>query len=223
MRTRLPALAATALSAAVLVLAPPPARACGRIGTGYCFGVDAQFGFEGDLDTDADVPPALAWLWDGSTHDDLDPTVGFAVWGDAAVHTYINLGGEFRALWMITDDMDDADYDRSFLAEINAHVRVGAEVVEGLTLYGRAPLGLTILVPTEDLNPDNAELTVAPGLNFGLLAGAAYDFTERLGVRLELGYVHHFAWGEIQSMVDSTSIDISYAAPQFALHVGFTF
>jgi hypothetical protein len=202
------------LALAIVGLVPAAASGRAEIGRGLDVAVGAAFAFGGELHIDWETAAG-----DGEWEDNLDPSVGFGVWLDTGVHRFVNIGGEFRVQWWTTDDADDHNLDRSALLDFNFSLRVGGEVVRGLTLYGRVPLGLTLGVPSDDLY--DAGYRLAAGLDWGILFGLGYDFNDWFGVFLETGYVHHMAWGEYH--LGAGEFDASYSMPQFGLHLGVTF
>jgi hypothetical protein len=207
--------------AALLLLPPGRAAARGKVGNGVSAGVGALFGFGGDLDLDADPPLEHFFL----PNNDLEPTLGVGGWCDFGVHPYVSLGGEVRAQWYLTDYGQDEDIDRDFVLDLNASLRAGWEPVASLTLYGRVPLGFSLAFPNDDWHHEGYDFETAAGINFGLLAGVAYDFTERFGALVELGYAHHLLWGEVgqTDVGGSYDVDIDYSMAQAHLQLGFTF
>jgi hypothetical protein len=111
----------------------------------------------------------------------LDPTVGFQGGAEYVIMDYFSIGGEMRFLWTKVNDAADRD----FLWDIDVKPRGRYPFKKiPLEVYGALPIGLT--VPAIANEPEGK-----PGFNVGLVGGATWWFTSKMGVNAELGWVFH--------------------------------
>jgi hypothetical protein len=117
----------------------------------------------------------------GEVDFDLDPTVGFQGGAEYVIMDYFSIGGEMRFLWSKIDGASDRD----FLWDLDVKPRGRYPFAKlPLEVYGALPIGLT--VPGI---PNAPEGTV--GFNVGLVAGATWWFTTKMGVNAEMGWTFH--------------------------------
>jgi hypothetical protein len=111
----------------------------------------------------------------------LDPTVGFQGGADYVIMDYFSIGGEMRFLWTKVNGAGDRD----FLWDIDVKPRGRYPFKKfPLEVYGALPIGLTVAgIPNA---PEGK-----PGFNVGLVGGATWWFTSKMGVNAELGWVFH--------------------------------
>jgi len=127
----------------------------------------------------------------------LDPTVGFQGGADYVIMDYFSIGGEMRFLWSKVNGAGDRD----FLWDIDVKPRGRYPFKKiPLEVYGALPIGLT--VPAISNEPEGK-----PGFNVGLVGGATWWFTSKMGLNAELGWVFHKYSREIFDVTTDLSMN----------------
>jgi len=135
-----------------------------------------HYGFSGDLEGDPLTNP-------------LASTYGVNLRGDVPIERYLVLGPLFQfSTWRA--DSDPAP-SRSYAFDVDFYARARLPITvksTNLQFWAGVPIGFTfeILGPTI---PGVSEAGL--GWNFGVLAGGAVQFTPKLGVFTELGWLQH--------------------------------
>ena len=119
---------------------------------------------------------------------------------------YFSIGGETRFLWSKIGPAADRD----FLWDIDVKPRGRYPFAKiPLEVYGALPIGLTVAGI-----PNQPEGTV--GFNVGLVGGATWWFTSKMGVNTELGWVFHKYGRELFNVeTDITMNQFLLLAPNF--------
>ena len=150
---------------------------------------------------------------DSTPDPELDPTVGLRGHLDYAIHRYVSLGGLARMSWW---QMDDYDYDRSFLLDLGPRV-IGHYEYRDFRFYAGISPGLTLSVLNDDFRGiDNP----AAGFTMSVtVAGMEWWFARHVGLFVELGWVGHWFEHEYENDTDEVDVDLSQGLFEF----GFVF
>ena len=154
-------------------------------------------------------------IGDFSGSNSLDPTVGFGVRGELALHDYFVVGGSFELLtfeW----DASGAEREEVFNFDVLLRARYALELSNTMWIepYVALPVGLTLAVIPGG-NDD-----VWPGFNIGALAGAYLVLGELpLAFFFELGWRHHQVFNEGTGLLGG-DVDLKIVTNQFAMQLG---
>jgi hypothetical protein len=148
---------------------PGPIRVYG--GVSVALGGSRNYDFDSELDN----------IFENLPNTDLDPTLGFQGGADYVVMDYFSIGGEMRFLWTKMDGVGDRD----FLWDLDVKPR-GRYAFKKIPLevYGALPIGLTVA-------GISGEPEGKVGFNIGLVGGANWFFTKKMGINAEMGWLFH--------------------------------
>lgn len=110
---------------------------------------------------------------------------------DFQVGPLVNIGFNSRNTFFDFDLFFKANYDFQVLEKYS------------LSLYGKVPVGYSLVVAN----------TLAHGMNFGIIPGAAFNLTERFGIFGELGLLHRIFFlkrGTLQAPTGTANFGIIY-------------
>jgi hypothetical protein len=157
----------------------------------------------------------------GSFEGDVDATVGLGGRAHYMLLDYLGLGGMLRFAFVRPDLGDgrqtNIDLDASVLGQVAFDV--GSLVLD---VYGTFPIGLTISILNDDLNPVSDDRNTGVGVNLGLAVGTrAWFIPNTLAGFVELG----FLWRRANHSEDvlGQEVDVSITLTQFLLQFGVTF
>jgi opacity protein-like surface antigen len=166
--------------------------------------VFGNFGFGGEFETEFDIGQASEDFEMG----DMKMTTGFGAHIGFTVHRNFTLGGRLSYLTYTTDDMEDADYDRGNVVNLDAAPKARYPLqASSAELYATIPIGITVSpVPDEvedvrsaqvrRVNPrSSTEYNTGVTWNVSILGGASYKFGQRFGAFVEGGwYNQNIKW-----------------------------
>ena len=171
------------------------------------------------------------------TKSDMEATLGVALELAYPVHRYVVVGGQFAYGAWNTEGFDDLDLDRSHLIDISAVLKVRYPFAsDRAEVYLRIPIGASIVVMSDDhgktFQAQNGAATkleaqTGVGMNFSVLAGFQYRFSQYIGAYLEMGMVYHYmsVESEVQQQGQNGfqkvgKLERTGGAAQFALNFG---
>lgn len=175
---------------------------------GFRIGLTGSFGFGGKIETETEG-------FSGSSKDDAEATVGFALFGTYPLHRHFHIGLRTTFGWVNSESGDNANIDATMVVDISPVLKARLPLMnDKLELYALLPIGLTISVPPDELNVDSGI-----GWNVGLQFGASYLVTDSIGILAELGWQGRGA----TSTVTNGNTDVTFTMHQFALNFGAYF
>jgi opacity protein-like surface antigen len=168
------------------------------------------FGGEAELEVDG--------LGGFEGEDDMETGYGLGVAYMHPLHDYFALGGQLAFFAWTTDAMEDGDFDRSTLLDLDIVPQGKVAVADNIELYASLPLGLTLDFFGED-DIAGAEIGSGFGFNLGLLFGVRVALNDDFGLLGELGYVYHSFSHPTDTLVgDGPDLEVSMG--QLAVNVG---
>jgi hypothetical protein len=142
-------------------------------------GVSVALGGSRNYDFDSEFAETLEELLNRNS--DLDATLGFQGGADYVVMDYFSIGGEMRFLWTKVDGVADRDFLWDLV--VKPRGRYAFKKIP-LEVYGALPLGLTVA-------GISGEPEGKAGFNIGLVGGANWFFTKKMGINAEVGWLFH--------------------------------
>ena len=171
---------------------------------GFRIGLTGSFGFGGKIEADIENG--------GTFKDDLEATVGFALFGYYPLMRNFHIGLRTTFGWVTSEDVDTANGDSTMVIDISPVLKARFPLMnDKLELYAILPIGLTISVPPDDVNNFDTGI----GWNVGLQFGASYLVTDAIGILAELGWQ-----GRGATNSTSSNVDVTFTMHQFALNFG---
>lgn len=179
-------------------------------------GLKLHLGGGGNMEADWDGAGGMDWNQD----DDMEVTVGFALFGEYSILRYFSIGLDLGFYWFATDEMEDNNTDRNAWIDFSPVFKGRYPLLDNkLELYAKFLVGLTITVPSDD-SEDDYGLETGAGWNVGLHFGASYEFYEGLGAFAEIGWLGHGGKSDFDGFVPLGDGDVKYETHQFALNLG---
>jgi hypothetical protein len=139
--------------------------------------------------------------------DDLEPGGGAGIGVEIPLVPMFSIGAELTG-WMWSSDGGDAlDLGSSFLVDLSVVPRLRFPWSTSGTGHGvialAVPIGPTIGVLNDDVQDGLAVLgsgaDTGMGLHVGAMVNGQFLFTQRFGITVDAGYLHHFVWHQISS------------------------
>jgi len=192
------------------------------------FGVTGFGGALDDVETEAEA--------NGNTNssetdfEDMQATFGFGAGYEYPLARNITLGGRLSAVWYRSDRMEDSDFDRFILVNIDAAPKVRLPILRGEgEVYATVPVGLTLNPENDDMEEDifGQEADIGTGIswNISLLGGIHYSFSSNIGGFIEGGFynqaIHWTAEAENTAGTD-VEVDVTGNFAQFGLNAGIS-
>jgi hypothetical protein len=192
-----------ALTLAAVLLAPARNAAAIEVG------LKGMFGFGGEMKIDDNGV---------DTDDDMEPTAGLGLYGSYELLPFLDVGAQAAFLWYQTEGGDDANLDPPVAIDLGVLLRPEWTFLGGkLDVYAAIPLGISIYVPSDDVENATAAKT-GFGIHAGVLPGVTYRFWGGLGAFVEVGWMLH--WGKADKKGGG---DYSILFNQFAMDFGVSY
>lgn len=208
----------TVVAFAFVLLIPAIAAAQGTLYIGGKTGHGGEF--EGDFDSNA----PFGLLDFEIENEDMVSTWGVMAQYDTVVQKYLAVGGRFSVASFNSEARDDENFDRDWLMNLGVAPKLRyAFSGTPARIYATTPVGLSIILPSEDWEDENGVQTeVGVSWHLSLLVGADYSFTDDFGVFVEMGWaLQNINWeGETVDGDFSTELDGGFG--QFGLNLGVT-
>ena len=162
-------------------------------------GLKGAFGFGGRASATVDG-------YTGRLKDDLEPTTGFALYGEYPLHRYLHVGLQTAFGWSIGESADDANGDRTFVTDISPFAKARLPLLnDKLELFVLVPIGLSISVPPDAAAPYVGTVDTGVGWNAGIQFGTTYFIHDGFGVSFEIGWQGRGTTNGTQANADMTT------------------
>ncbi len=195
--------------------------------------VFGNLAFGGEIEPEIETETTVNGQTNTNTTDgqqaDMETSNAFGVHFGVPVHRFFTVGGRVSYVSYITEALDQQDFDRLGLLNIDAAPKARYTLAGGSAeIYATVPVGVTLNFPNQDLQDtigDNAEYNTTVSWNISLLGGASYKFTDSIGVFAEGGlYNQNVKWvakGSSQNTEATVTTTGSFA--QFGMLAGAFF